>query len=80
MTLGERLDNNILDIQVVEADGDRADVDDGVDGANLVEHDGIGRFTVGFSFGSSERGKDGEGATLGAITQLRADDNLGDIG
>ena len=43
VTLGERLDNNILDTQVIEADGDRADVDDGIDGAYLVEHDGLGR-------------------------------------
>ena len=32
VALGERLDDNILDAQVIEADGDRADVDDGIDG------------------------------------------------
>ena len=80
VALGERLDHDILDTQVVEADGDRADVDDGVDGANLVEHDGIGRFTVSFSFGSSERGKDGERTTFGAVAHLRAVDDRCDIG
>ena len=67
MTLGERLDDNVLDTQVIETDGDRADVDDGVDGAYLVEHDGLGRFAVGLGLGSSEYGKNGKGATLGAI-------------
>ena len=80
MTLGERLDHDVLNAQVIEADGDRADVDDGIDGAYLVEHDGFGRFVVCLGLGGSERGKDGERATLGAITQLRADDNLGDVG
>ena len=67
VALGERLDYDVLNTQVVEADGDRADVDDGVDGAHLVEHDGVGRFAVSLCLGSGERGKDGEGATLGAI-------------
>ena len=67
VTLGERLDDNILDAQVIEADGDRADVNDGIDGAYLVEHDGLGRFTVSLGLGSSEYGKNGERATLGAI-------------
>lgn len=80
VALGERLDNDVLNTQVIEADGDRADVDDGVDGAYLVKHDGLGRFAVGFSLGGGERGKDGERATLGAIAQLRAVDDLGDIG
>ena len=67
VTLRERLDHDILNTQVIEADGDRADVDDGIDGAHLVEHDGLGRFAVSLGLGSGERGKDGEGATLGAI-------------
>lgn len=67
MTLRERLDHDVLNTQVIEADGDRADVDDGVDGAHLVEHDGLGRFAVGLGLGGGERGKDGERATLGAI-------------
>lgn len=67
VALGERLDDNILDAQVIEADGDRADVDDGIDGAYLVEHDGLGRFAVGLGLGGGERGKDGERTTLGAI-------------
>lgn len=67
VTLGERLDDNVLDTQVIETDGDRADVDDGVDGAYLVEHDGLGRFAVGLGLGGGERGKDGERAALGAI-------------
>ena len=67
VTLGERLDDNIFDAQVIEADGDRADVNDGVDGAHLVKQDGVGRFAVSLSLGSSECGKNGEGATLGAI-------------
>ena len=68
MTLGERLDHDVLNTKVIEADGDGADVDDGVDGAHLVEHDGLGRFAVGLGLGGGERGKDGEHATLGAIT------------
>ena len=67
VALGERLDYDVLNTQVVEADGDRADVDDGVDGAHLVEHDGVGRFAVSLCLGSGECGKNGEGATLGAI-------------
>ena len=67
VALGERLDHDVLNTQVVEADGDRADVDDGIDGAYLVEHDGLGRFAVGLGLGGGERGKDGERATLGAI-------------
>ena len=67
VTLGERLDDNVLDTQVIETDGDRADVDDGVDGAYLVEHDGLGRFAVGLGLGGGERGKDGERTTLSAI-------------
>lgn len=67
VALGERLDHDILNTQVVEADGDRTDVDDGVDGAHLVKQDGVGRFAVSLGLGSSEYGKDGEGATLGAI-------------
>ena len=67
VTLGERLDNNILDTQVIEADGDRADVDDGIDGAYLVEHDCLGRFAVSLGLGGGERGKDGDRASLGAI-------------
>ena len=67
MTLGERLDHDVLNTKVIEADGDRADVDDGVDGAHLVEHDGLGRFAVGLGLGGGERGKDGDRATLGAI-------------
>ena len=67
VTLGERLDHDVLNTQGIEADGDRADVDDGIDGAHLVEHDGLGRFAVGLGLGGGERGKDGERATLGAI-------------
>ena len=67
VTLGERLDHDVLNTQVIEADGDRADVDDGIDGAYLVEHDGLGRFAVGLGLGGGERGKDGDRATLGAI-------------
>ena len=67
VALGERLDHDILNTQIVEADGDRADVDDGIDGAYLVEHNGLGRFAVSFGLGGGERGKDGERATLGAI-------------
>ena len=67
VALGERLDDNILDTQVIEADGDRADVDDGVDGTHLVKQDGVGRFAVSLCLGSSEYGKNGEGATLGTI-------------
>ena len=67
VTLGERLDHDVLNTKVIEADGDRADVDDGVDGAHLVEHDGLGRFAVGLGLGGGERGKDGDRATLGAI-------------
>ena len=67
VALRERLDNNILDAQVIEADGDRADVNDGVDGAHLVEHDGLGRFAVSLCLGSSEYGKNGERTTLSAI-------------
>ena len=80
VTLGERLDDNILDAQVIEADGDRADVNDGVDGAHLVEHDGLGRFAVSLGLGGGERGKDGERASLGAITHLRVLDNFRDVG
>ena len=61
------LDDNILDAQVIEADGDRADVNDGVDGAHLVEQDSVGRFAVSLGLGGGEYGKNGEGATLGAI-------------
>lgn len=67
VTLRERLDHDVLNTKVIEADGDRADVDDGVDGAHLVEHDGLGRFAVGLGLGGGERGKDGDRATLGAI-------------
>ena len=67
VALGKRLDHDVLNTQVVEADGDRADVDDGVDGAHLVKQDGVGRFAVSLGLGSSEYGKNGEGATLGAI-------------
>ena len=67
VALGERLDNDVLNTQVIEADGDRADVDDGVDGAHLVEHDGFGRFAVSLCLGISECGKNGEGTTLGTI-------------
>ena len=67
MALGERLDDNIFDAQVIEADGDRADVDDGVDGAHFVKQDGVGRFAVSLSLGSSEYRKNGEGTTLGTI-------------
>ena len=79
VALRERLDNNILDAQVIEADGDRADVNDGVDSAHLVEHDGIGRFAVCLGLGNGERGKDGEGATFGAVAHLRAVDDRCDI-
>ena len=67
VAFGERLDHDVLNTQVIEADGDRADVDDGIDGAYLVEHDGLGRFAVGLCLGGGERGKDGERTTLGAI-------------
>ena len=67
VALGERLDHDILNTQVIEADGDRADVNDGVDGAHLVKQNGIGRFAVSLGLGSSEYGKDGERTTLGAI-------------
>ena len=67
VALGERLDHNFLNTQIVEADGDRADVDDGVDGAHLVKQDGVGRFAVSLCLGISEYGKNGEGTTLGAI-------------
>ena len=67
VTLGERLNHDVLNTQVIEADGDGADVDDGVDGAHLVEHDGLGRFAVGLGLGGGECGKDGERTTLGAI-------------
>ncbi len=79
VALGERFDHNILNAQVVEADGDRADIDDGVDGAHLVEHDGLGRFAVGLGLGGSERGEDGEGATFCSVAQLRAVDDGGDV-
>ena len=80
MALGERLDNDIPNAQVVEADGDRADVNDGIDGAHLVKQDGVGRFAVSLGLGGGERGKDGERATLGAITHLRILDNFRDVG
>lgn len=80
VALGERLDHDIPNTQVIEADGDRADVDDGVDGAHLVEHDGVRRFAVSLGLSGGERGKDGERTTLGAIAQLRVVDNLGDVG
>lgn len=67
VALGKRLDHDVLNTQVIEADGDRADVDDGIDSAYLVEHDGLGRFAVGLGLGGGERGKDGERTTLGAI-------------
>ena len=67
VTLGERLDHDVLNTKVVEADGDRADVDDGVDGAHLVKQDGVGRFAVSLCLGISEYGKNGEGTTLGTI-------------
>ena len=79
MTLGERLNHDVFNAQVVEADGDRADIDDGVDGAHLVEHDGLGRFAVCLGLGGSQRGKDGESAALGTATQLRAVDDGGDV-
>ena len=79
VTLGERLNHDVFDAQVVEADGDRADIDDGVDGAHLVEHDGLGRFAVCLGLGGSQRGKDGESAALGTATQLRAVDDGGDV-
>ena len=79
VALGERLDNDVLNTQVIEADGNRADVDDGVDGAYLVEHDSLGRFAVGLGLGGGERGKDGEGAALSAIGQLRPIDDGGDV-
>ena len=44
VALGERLDHDILNTQIVEADGNGADVDDGVDGAHLMKQDGVGRF------------------------------------
>ena len=67
VALGERLDHDILNTQIVEADGDRADVDDGVDGAHLVKQDGVGRFAVSLCLGISEYGKHSEGTTLGTI-------------
>lgn len=67
VALGERLDHDILNTQIVEADGNGADVDDGVDGAHLMKQDGVGRFAVSLCLGISEYGKNGEGATLGAI-------------
>ena len=67
MALGERLDHDVLNTKVVEADGDRADVDNGVDGAHLVKQDGVGRFAVSLCLGISEYRKNGEGTTLGTI-------------
>ena len=67
VALGKRLDHDVLDAQIIEADGNRADVNDGIDGAHLVEHDGLGCFAVSLGLGSSEYGKNGKGATLGAI-------------
>ena len=65
--LGKRLDHDGLNTQVSAAVGDGAEVDDGVDGARLVEHDGLGRFAVSLGLGGGERSKDGERTTLSAI-------------
>ena len=67
VALGERLDHNILDAQIIETDGDRADVDDGVDGAYLVKHHGVGRGSVRLGLRLGELGEHGVGKLLGAL-------------
>ena len=68
------------DVEVVEADGDRADVDDGVDGPHLVKHHSVGCGAVRGGLGFGKLAKDREGERLGARGELGALDDSADVG
>ena len=77
--LGERGHDDLGDVQVVEADGHRADVDDGVDGSHLVKHHGLGRGAVRLRLGLGELSEHGVGEPLGALAHGRGVDDRADV-
>ena len=79
MSLGKRGHDDLGDAQVVEADGHRADVDDGVDGSHLVKHHGLGRGTVRLRLGLGELSEHGVGEPLGALAHGRGVDDRADV-
>ena len=66
-----------MDSQVVEADGDGADVYDGVDGAHLVEQHRVGCRAVRLGLRSGELAEDGKRDVLRALCETgRLDDGM----
>ena len=58
-----------MDSQVVEADGDGADVHDGVDGTHLVEQHRVGRRAVSLGLRAGELAEDGKRDVLRALRE-----------
>ena len=66
-----------MDSQVVEADGDGADVHDGVDGTHLVEQHRVGRRAVRLGLRAGELAEDGKRDVLRALRETgRLDDGM----
>ena len=68
-----------MDSQVVEADGDGADVDDGVYGAYLVEQHRVGRRAVRLGLRAGELAEDGERDVLRALREAGRLDGGADV-
>ena len=75
VALAEAGYDDLVNAQVVKADGDGADVHDGVHGAHLVEHDGVRRGAVRLGLRLGKLAKDGQGKLLGAGGQPRGVDD-----
>ena len=65
--------------QVVEADGDGADVHDGVDGTHLVEQHRVGRRAVRLGLRAGELAEDGERDVLRALRKAGCLDDGMDV-
>ena len=69
----------IVNPQVIEADGDGADVHDGVDGSHLVEQHRVGRRAVRLGLRAGELAEDGKRDVLRAPCETGCLDNGADV-
>ena len=68
------------DVEGVQAGGGGGDVDDGVDGADLVEVDLVGGGAVDFGFGFGEAGEDVDRGLLDLGREVGGFDEGADVG
>ena len=77
--VGDRGREHLVDVEHLERGRGADDVDDGVEGADLVEMHLLGRAAVNPSFCDGECFEGGEGAAPDAVGQARLFDHGGDV-